>query len=77
MKDFDVVVIGAGPAGILLALEMDKSCCPKKVLVVDSGSKYRSSGLSCAYQPDNGALQDLQHYERLSWRRLFRMESFL
>jgi uncharacterized protein len=38
MYDYDVIVIGAGPAGIFTALEMDRLAPGKKVLVVDSGS---------------------------------------
>jgi uncharacterized FAD-dependent dehydrogenase len=38
MYDYDVIVIGAGPAGIFTALEMDKLAPDKKVLVIDSGS---------------------------------------
>ena len=38
MSNYDVVVIGAGPAGIFTALEMNKLAPHKKVLVVDSGS---------------------------------------
>lgn len=55
MKDFDVVVIGAGPAGIFTALEMDRLLPEKRVLVVDSGSSIdhracpaRTSG-QCAH----------------------------
>lgn len=38
MYDYDVVVIGAGPAGIFTALELKKIAANLKVLVVDSGS---------------------------------------
>ncbi|MGX8700035.1 NAD(P)/FAD-dependent oxidoreductase [Caproiciproducens sp.] len=38
MYDYDLIVIGAGPAGIFTALEMDKLAPGKKMLVVDSGS---------------------------------------
>ncbi len=38
MYDFDVIVIGAGPAGIFTALELDRIASDKKVLIVDSGS---------------------------------------
>lgn len=38
MKNYDVIVVGAGPAGIFTALEMDRLAPEKKVLVVDSGS---------------------------------------
>jgi uncharacterized FAD-dependent dehydrogenase len=38
MKDYDVIVVGAGPAGIFTALELDKLAPEKKILVVDSGS---------------------------------------
>lgn len=38
MYNFDVVVIGAGPAGIFTALEINKQAPNKKVLIVDSGS---------------------------------------
>jgi uncharacterized protein len=38
MKDYDVIVVGAGPAGIFTALEMDRLAPERKVLVVDSGN---------------------------------------
>ena len=38
MKNYDIVVVGAGPAGIFTALELDKLAPEKRVLVVDSGS---------------------------------------
>lgn len=38
MYDYDVIVIGAGPAGIFTALELDRMAPDKKVLIVDSGS---------------------------------------
>ena len=38
MKNYDVIVVGAGPAGIFTALEMDHLAPDRKVLVVDSGS---------------------------------------
>jgi hypothetical protein len=38
MYDYDLIVIGAGPAGIFTALEMHKLSPDKKVLIVDSGS---------------------------------------
>lgn len=38
MYDYDLIVIGAGPAGIFTALEMNRLSPEKKVLVVDSGS---------------------------------------
>ena len=38
MYNYDVIVIGAGPAGIFTALELDKLMPQMKVLVVDSGS---------------------------------------
>lgn len=37
-KNYDVIVIGAGPAGIFTALELDRLAPGKSVLVVDSGS---------------------------------------
>ncbi|MCH3971662.1 MAG: FAD-binding protein [Oscillospiraceae bacterium] len=37
-KSYDVLVIGAGPAGIFTALELDRLAPEKSVLVVDSGS---------------------------------------
>lgn len=41
MYDYDVIVIGAGPAGIFTALELDRLAPEKKVLVVDSGSEIK------------------------------------
>lgn len=41
MYDYDVIVIGAGPAGIFTALELNRTAPDKKVLVVDSGSAIR------------------------------------
>ncbi|WP_195983996.1 FAD-dependent protein [Clostridium sp. D33t1_170424_F3] len=55
MYDYDLIIIGAGPAGIFTALEMNKLAPEKKVLVVDSGSSIdhracpaRTSG-QCAH----------------------------
>lgn len=38
MREFDVVVVGAGPAGIFTALELQKVAKQARVLVVDAGS---------------------------------------
>lgn len=38
MKNYDVIVVGAGPAGIFTALELDRLAPERKVLVVDSGN---------------------------------------
>ena len=35
--DYDVIVVGAGPAGIFTALELDRLAPGKRVLIVDSG----------------------------------------
>ena len=52
---YDVVVIGAGPAGIFTALELTKLAPEKRILIVDSGSSIdrracpaRTSG-KCAH----------------------------
>lgn len=42
MDKYDVIIVGAGPAGIFTALELDKLAPEKKVLVVDSGSTIDS-----------------------------------
>ena len=34
---YDVIIIGAGPAGIFTALEMVKNKCDKKILIVEKG----------------------------------------
>lgn len=38
MREFDVIVVGAGPAGIFTALELQKTAPDARVLVVDAGS---------------------------------------
>ena len=38
MREFDVIVVGAGPAGIFTALELQKTSPNARVLVVDAGS---------------------------------------
>ena len=37
MKHYDVVIIGAGPAGIFTALEMIKKGSSKKIAIVEKG----------------------------------------
>ncbi|HCC02893.1 MAG TPA: FAD-dependent oxidoreductase, partial [Ruminococcaceae bacterium] len=37
-KRYDVIIIGAGPAGIFTALELDRLAPDKTMLIVDSGS---------------------------------------
>ena len=37
MKKFDVLVIGAGPAGIFTALELNKQNPNCKILIIDKG----------------------------------------
>lgn len=38
MREFDVIVVGAGPAGIFTALELQKDAPQARVLIVDAGS---------------------------------------
>ena len=38
MREFDVIVVGAGPAGIFTALELQKEAPQARVLIVDAGS---------------------------------------
>ena len=38
MYDFDIIIVGAGPAGIFTALETTKINPEKKILIIDSGS---------------------------------------
>lgn len=38
MREFDVIVVGAGPAGIFTALELQKVSPDARVLIVDAGS---------------------------------------
>lgn len=38
MENYDVIIVGAGPAGIFTALELDRISPDMKVLMVDSGS---------------------------------------
>lgn len=38
MHDYDVIIIGAGPAGIFTALELTKKAPKKRILMIDGGS---------------------------------------
>ena len=37
MKNYDVIIVGAGPAGIFTALEMVKRGTDKKILIIEKG----------------------------------------
>ena len=58
MQAYDVIVIGAGPAGIFTALELDKLM-----------PQHRQPVLSCQNLQPLRPLQDLPHHERLGRRR--------
>jgi uncharacterized FAD-dependent dehydrogenase len=51
---YDVLVIGAGPAGIFTALELDRLAPEKKVLVIDSGSAIADR--RCPARTGNGCV---------------------
>ena len=42
MKKYDVIIVGAGPAGIFSALELVNKKKSAKVLIVEKGRGYRS-----------------------------------
>ena len=78
MQAYDVIVIGAGPAGIFTALELDKLMPQMRVLVVDFRLHHRQPVLSCQNLQPLRPLQDLPHHERLGRRRrVFLTASFL
>ena len=37
MKQFDIVIVGAGPAGIFTALEMLRKGTKRKILILEKG----------------------------------------
>ena len=60
--DYDVIVVGAGPAGIFTALELDRLEPGKRVLIVDSGNSIehrscpvRTTGV-CVHCPTCGIM---------------------
>ena len=42
MKNYDVIVVGAGPSGVFLAYEMLQLDKNKKVLIIEQGKKVQS-----------------------------------
>ena len=60
MHDYDVIIIGAGPAGIFTALELPKKAPEKRILMIDGGSTRhhrvcpaRTTGLCVSCKPCN------------------------
>lgn len=60
MRDYDVIIVGAGPAGIFTALELNKKAPEKRVLIIDNGSAIqnrscpaRRTGKCVSCQPCN------------------------
>ena len=49
-KNFDFIIIGAGPAGIFTALEMAQKRPQSRVLIVDTGRAHRPPRLSGAHR---------------------------
>ena len=46
MNTYDVIVVGAGPAGIFSALELLSQKKDMRILIVEKGKGYRQKGLS-------------------------------
>ena len=42
MEKYDVIIVGAGPAGIFTALEMLRRGSEKKILIVEKGKAIES-----------------------------------
>ncbi|MBQ2043094.1 MAG: FAD-binding oxidoreductase, partial [Firmicutes bacterium] len=38
MKHYDIIVVGAGAAGVFMAYELTKLCCGADVLVIEKGA---------------------------------------
>ena len=73
----DVVIIGAGPAGIFTALEMIKKGSRQKIIMVEKGAGGRKPPLPQGQDEKVRQLQALlPHYHRLLRRRcVFRRQA--
>ena len=43
--NYDIIIVGAGPAGIFTALEMIRRESKKRILMLEKGSSHRKAAL--------------------------------
>ena len=71
MSRYDIVIVGAGPAGIFTALELKTRAPELSVLPRRRGFDHRPPGLPRPQNRPLRPLRALQHHERLVGRRRF------
>ena len=75
MKNFDVLIIGAGPAGIFTALEMLKKGSKKRIAIVEKGKAIENR--SCPKSKTKKCMNCKPYYNRVFWGRgIFRWKAF-
>ena len=67
MEKYDLIIVGAGPAGIFTAVELFRRGAHKKILMVEKGQSVEKR--SCPKSKTQKCVPALQHHDRLLRRR--------
>ena len=77
---YDVIIVGAGPAGIFTAMELVKNNSTKNILLVEKGKAIEDRSCPKSKTKKMRQLQSVQYYDRFfrrgrvfGWKAVFEL----